>query len=90
MTQFLKVTGNDPLHGLTLERLLRRLVQLYGWAELSRFIRIRCFSDNPNIKSNLTFLRRTPWARQQVEDFYVAYGHGDWLASGLSDDDAAH
>lgn len=78
--------GNDPLHGLTLETLLRRLVRLYGWSELSRFIRIRCFSDNPSVKSSLTFLRRTPWARQQVEDFYVAYGHGDWQESGLSDD----
>jgi uncharacterized protein (DUF2132 family) len=78
--------GNDPLHGLTLDTLLRRLVRLYGWAELSRFIRIRCFSDNPSVKSSLTFLRRTPWARQQVEDFYVAYGHADWRTSGLSDD----
>lgn len=75
----------DPLHGLTLEVLLRRLVRLYGWAELSRFIRIRCFSDNPSVKSSLTFLRRTPWARQQVEAFYIAYGHADWLASGFSD-----
>ena len=82
--------SNDPLHGLTLETLLRRLVRLYGWSELSRFIRIRCFSDNPSVKSSLTFLRRTPWARQQVEDFYIAYGHGDWLESGLSDDDATH
>lgn len=80
----------DPLHGLTLEVLLRRLVRLYGWAELSRFIRIRCFSDNPSVKSSLTFLRRTPWARQQVEDFYVAYGHDDWRTSGFSDDDSAN
>ena len=63
--------SNDPLHGLTLETLLRRLVRLYGWSELSRFIRIRCFSDNPSVKSSLTFLRKTPWAREKVEALYL-------------------
>ena len=72
-------TNNDPLHGLTLEALLTRLVALYGWAELARFIDIRCFSHDPSIKSSLTFLRRMPWARKQVEDFYIAYGHDEWL-----------
>ncbi|MDP2226406.1 MAG: VF530 family protein [Moraxellaceae bacterium] len=79
-------TPKDPLQGLTLEKLLRRLVRLYGWEELSRFIRIRCFTDNPSVKSSLTFLRRTPWARQQVEDFYRAYGHADWVNAGLVDE----
>jgi uncharacterized protein (DUF2132 family) len=80
--------ANNPLDGLTLEMLLHRLVRVYGWAELHSFIRIRCFSDNPSVKSSLTFLRRTPWARQEVEAFYIAYGHADWLNSGLSDEPA--
>ncbi len=71
----------DPLHGLTLAVLLERLVDLYGWEELARFINIRCFTHDPSIKSSLTFLRRTPWARQQVEDLYVRYGHADWQES---------
>jgi len=79
------VSAPDPLHGLTLETLLRRLVRLYGWAELARLIRIRCFSDNPSVKSSLTFLRRTPWARAEVEALYVKYGHADWLEAGLLD-----
>lgn len=78
-------TNPDPMHGLTLETLLKRLFKLYGWAELARFIDIRCFKNDPSIKSSLTFLRRTPWARQQVEDFYVRYGHQDWLESGFTD-----
>lgn len=75
----------DPLHGLTLETLLRRLVRLYGWPELARLVRIRCFSDNPSVKSSLTFLRRTPWARAEVEALYVKYGHADWQEAGLQD-----
>ncbi|PTQ88496.1 VF530 family DNA-binding protein [Agitococcus lubricus] len=75
----------DPLHGLTLERLLTRLVKLYGWPELARFIDINCFKNEPSIKSSLTFLRRTPWARQKVEDFYCQYGHVDWLEAGFED-----
>jgi uncharacterized protein (DUF2132 family) len=65
-------TQQDPLHGLTLKALVERLVALYGWQELARFIDINCFKNEPSIKSSLVFLRRTPWARQQVEDFYVA------------------
>ncbi|AXI02025.1 VF530 family protein [Aquirhabdus parva] len=71
--------SNDPLHGLTLAIILERLVSIYGWEELAHFINIRCFTFDPSIKSSLTFLRRTPWARKQVEDFYVDYGHGVWL-----------
>ncbi|MFO1391484.1 MAG: VF530 family protein [Agitococcus sp.] len=69
----------DPLHGLTLQIILERLVALYGWQELARFININCFKNNPSIKSSLVFLRRTSWARQQVEDFYVRFGHEEWL-----------
>ena len=72
-------THKDPLHGLTLQMLVERLVALYGWQELARFININCFKTNPSIKSSLVFLRRTPWARQQVEDFYVKFGHQEWL-----------
>lgn len=72
-------TQQDPLHGLTLKALVERLVALYGWQELARFIDINCFKNEPSIKSSLVFLRRTPWARQQVEDFYVRFGHEEWL-----------
>lgn len=70
----------DPLHGLTLEALLNRLVILYGWEELGRFVKIRCFTHDPGIKSSLVFLRRTPWARAEVEALYRRFGHEDWLA----------
>ena len=72
-------THQDPLHGLTLKIIIERLVALYGWQELARFIDINCFKNEPSVKSSLVFLRRTPWARQQVEDFYIRYGHDEWL-----------
>ena len=62
---------NNPLHGLTLETLLTRLVDHYGWAELAQRVKIRCFSSDPSIKSSLKFLRKTPWARAEVEALYV-------------------
>jgi uncharacterized protein (DUF2132 family) len=62
---------NNPLHGITLEMILTQLVQQYGWAELSKRIPIRCFYNEPSIKSSLIFLRRTPWARKSVEDLYL-------------------
>lgn len=62
---------NNPLHGLTLEFILKRLVDHYGWAELGMTIDIRCFNNNPSIKSSLTFLRKTPWARTKVEKLYL-------------------
>lgn len=71
--------NKDPLHGLTLQIMIERLVYLYGWAELSHFIDINCFKNDPSVKSSLVFLRRTPWARQQVEDFYVRFAHNEWL-----------
>jgi uncharacterized protein (DUF2132 family) len=64
------MSAQDPLHGVTLEMILTRLVAHYGWAELGRRIDIRCFNFDPSIKSSLQFLRRTPWARQKVEDLY--------------------
>lgn len=63
--------SNDPLHGITLEMIVTQLVDRYGWAELGKRISIKCFTDNPSIKSSLKFLRRTPWARKKVEDLYL-------------------
>lgn len=65
------VQVNNPLHGITLEKLLTELVARLGWAELGQRIRIRCFTHEPSIASSLKFLRRTPWAREQVEALYV-------------------
>ena len=62
---------NNPLHGITLETIITKLVEDYGWAELGRRIPIKCFNENPSIKSSLKFLRRTPWARKKVEDLYL-------------------
>ncbi len=62
---------NNPLHGITLEMLLKSLVQFHGWPELGRQIDIRCFTHEPSIASSLKFLRRTPWARQRVEALYL-------------------
>ena len=62
---------NNPLHGKTLETILNELVAHYGWEEMGYRITIRCFTDNPSLKSSLTFLRKTPWARQKVEELYL-------------------
>ena len=61
----------DPLHGVTLEVILTRLVEHVGWKELANRIPVRCFQFNPSVKSSLTFLRKTPWARQRVEDWFI-------------------
>lgn len=63
---------NNPLHGKTLENILTSLVKYYGWIELGKRIDIRCFNNDPSIKSSLKFLRKTPWAREKVEDLYIA------------------
>ncbi len=63
---------NNPLHGITLEQIVNSLVEHYGFDALAKRIDIRCFSKNPSVKSSLTFLRKTPWARQKVEDLYLA------------------
>ena len=65
--------SKDPLHGVTLEMMLNQLVERYGWEEMGRAIRIRCFTNDPSISSSLKFLRRTPWARKKVEDWYLRY-----------------
>ena len=61
----------DPLHGVTLERILTELVAQFGWEAMHQNVRIRCFESAPSIKSSLAFLRKTPWAREKVEAMYV-------------------
>jgi len=63
--------ANNPLHGVTLEMMLNRLVAQLGWEEMGRRIEIRCFNFDPSIKSSLAFLRKTPWARKKVEELYL-------------------
>ena len=62
---------NNPLYGLTLEVIITHLVEQYGWQELGERINIKCFTTDPSIKSSLTFLRKTEWARKKVEDLYL-------------------
>jgi uncharacterized protein (DUF2132 family) len=62
---------NNPLHGITLAQIVEALVAHYGWAELAERIPINCFRSNPSVKSSLTFLRKTPWARERVEGLYL-------------------
>jgi uncharacterized protein (DUF2132 family) len=61
----------NPLHGLTLERIVNELVAHYGWPELGQQVNIRCFTTDPSVSSSLKFLRRTPWAREKVESLYL-------------------
>jgi uncharacterized protein (DUF2132 family) len=61
----------DPLHGITLKAILEKLVDFYGFDTLGELINIKCFKENPSIKSSLTFLRKTEWARKKVEELYV-------------------
>jgi uncharacterized protein (DUF2132 family) len=70
--------SNDPLQGVTLKMILSELVGQYGWEEMGRNIDIRCFTHEPSIPSSLKFLRRTPWARDKVEEMYLR-----WKLEGL-------
>ncbi|CAM3547668.1 VF530 family protein [Flavobacterium gelidilacus] len=63
--------NNNPLHGIKLVDILEKLVADYGFEVLGEKIKIKCFTDNPTIKSSLTFLRKTPWAREKVEQLYL-------------------
>jgi uncharacterized protein (DUF2132 family) len=65
--------SKDPLHGVTLEMMLTKLVEQYGWEAMGRMVRIRCFNNDSSIGSSLHFLRRTPWARSKVEALYLGY-----------------
>jgi len=63
--------SNNPLHGVTLEMILNHLVAKYGWEKMAERINIKCFQNDPSIKSSLSFLRKTPWARDKVERMYI-------------------
>ena len=63
--------AQDPLHGITLERIVTELHEKFGWPTLAEKIRINCFYENPSVSSSLKFLRKTPWARKKVEDLYI-------------------
>lgn len=67
--------ANNPLHGLTLESIVVKLVAHYGWEQLARQVRINCFKSDPSVKSSLKFLRKTPWARAEVEQLYLKTFH---------------
>ena len=67
---------NNPLHGITLEKMLSELVEGLGWAEMGRCVAIRCFTHDPSLSSSLRFLRRTPWARAKVEALYLQHKRG--------------
>lgn len=64
-------TSKDPLHGITLQKIVEKLVDFYGFDTLGELINIKCFNDNPSVKSSLTFLRKTDWARKKVEELYI-------------------
>lgn len=66
-----KPISKDPLHGITLQKILEKLVDYYGFDTLGELIKIKCFRDNPSIKSSLTFLRKTDWARKKVEELFI-------------------
>jgi uncharacterized protein (DUF2132 family) len=66
-----KIYSKDPLHGITLQKIVEQLVEYYGFDTLSELINIKCFKDNPSVKSSLTFLRKTDWARKKVEELYL-------------------
>lgn len=72
-----KKQANNPLHGISLENIVNSLVEYYGWDELGRRIDIRCFNQDPSVKSSLKFLRKTPWARKKVETLYI--GLQKWM-----------
>ncbi|MEO7529924.1 MAG: VF530 family protein [Sediminibacterium sp.] len=67
----MEARSNDPLHGVTLEKVVTELVAYFGWEDLGQHIPINCFISDPSIKSSLKFLRKTPWARKKVEDLYI-------------------
>ena len=66
-----KTRSQDPLHGITLKMIVSQLVDEYGWEELALRIQIKCFSNKPSINSSLKFLRKTPWAREKVEQLFL-------------------
>ena len=77
-------TSKDPLHGKTLEFIVNELVNYFGWEDLGQHIRINCFNSNPSVQSSLKFLRKTPWARKEVEDLYIRMNLGSSSKNGES------
>lgn len=75
-----KERKQDPLHGITLEKMVTQLEQKYGWEQLGQKITIKCFTTDPSISSSLTFLRKTPWARKKVETLYLKT---DWSETSV-------
>ncbi len=73
-----KTQNQDPLHGITLAMIVTRLVETHGWEDLGKRINIKCFTNDPSIKSSLKFLRKTPWARKKVENLFL---HDKWIES---------
>ena len=73
--------ANNPLHGVSLARIMDSLVEHYGWDELGKRIKIRCFTSDPSVQSSLKFLRKMPWARKKVEDLYIAMEKSVWKHS---------
>lgn len=69
--------SSDPLHGVTLEKIVTSLVEIYGWEGLAQRIPVRCFQFDPSVKSSLTFLRKTPWARAKVEALFIELAQPD-------------
>jgi uncharacterized protein (DUF2132 family) len=65
------LNSKDPLHGITLQKILEVLIEFYGFDTLSELVKINCFANNPSLKSSLTFLRKNDWARKKVEDLYI-------------------
>ena len=74
---------NHPLHGVKMVEIVERLVDHYGWDGLADHININCFSMNPSVKSSVTFIRKTPWAKEEVENLYIATfaSNNPWLKS---------
>jgi uncharacterized protein (DUF2132 family) len=64
--------NNNPLHGITLKVIVEKLVAFYGFDTLGELVNIKCFNENPSVKSSLTFLRKTDWARKKVEELYLS------------------
>ena len=73
----MEIQKNNPLHNITLESIMIFLVETKGWEYLGAQVKIKCFNSNPSIKSSLTFLRKTPWARKKIEDLYLYWKRKD-------------
>jgi uncharacterized protein (DUF2132 family) len=74
----MNMQNNNPLHGITLKEIIEALVEFYGWEKLGKHLKMKCFNVDPSVNSCLKFLRKTPWAREKVESFYLHYGNPPW------------